>query len=307
MKSWAATAVLAVAAVALSVDIPGVGPKFQGAAAGPDGVAAKLAAEEIPEELRKKIEEMLAAMSADQMTARELDSKMANLKELMDQLDPAMQKKLAELLKKQPLGEDAQTKRRDLDEEDKAERAENSQAGLPEDVRWALEDLAARLASANVDRKTAEKNPSASSETGEKGKGSRRPRSRRRGQQRCRWCAKPRAIAGAAQMMGRRRARWAAIRGPAPAATPARRPGGCRERCCWRRRCARSSSKPTPTRWARTSRRKTFAARPSRASRRSDSARVAPLVTFDRSRAAAPPPVPEARRPLLLNYFIRKK
>ena len=33
--------------------------------------------------------------------------------------------------------------------------------------------------------------------------------------------------------------------------------------------------------------------------------RVAPR-TFDPSRAAAPPPVPEARRQLLLNYFIRK-
>ena len=35
--------------------------------------------------------------------------------------------------------------------------------------------------------------------------------------------------------------------------------------------------------------------------------RVAPPAAFEPSRSAAPPPVPEARRQLLLNYFIRKK
>ena len=35
--------------------------------------------------------------------------------------------------------------------------------------------------------------------------------------------------------------------------------------------------------------------------------RVAPPAAFEPSRASAPPPVPEARRSLLLNYFIRKK
>jgi hypothetical protein len=35
--------------------------------------------------------------------------------------------------------------------------------------------------------------------------------------------------------------------------------------------------------------------------------RVTAPRTFDPSRAAAPPPVPEARRQLLLNYFIRKQ
>jgi hypothetical protein len=33
--------------------------------------------------------------------------------------------------------------------------------------------------------------------------------------------------------------------------------------------------------------------------------RVAP-ATYERSRADAPPPVPEARRPLVQRYFIRK-
>ena len=34
--------------------------------------------------------------------------------------------------------------------------------------------------------------------------------------------------------------------------------------------------------------------------------RVAPPSAYDPSRSTAPPPVPEARRSLLLNYFIRK-
>jgi hypothetical protein len=35
--------------------------------------------------------------------------------------------------------------------------------------------------------------------------------------------------------------------------------------------------------------------------------RVAPPATFDRSRVVGPPPVPDARRPLLFNYFIRER
>jgi hypothetical protein len=306
MKSWAATAVLAVAAVALSVDIPGVGPKFQGAAAGPEGVAAKLAAEEIPEELRKKIEEMLAAMSADQMTARELDSKMANLKELMDQLDPAMQKKLAELLKKQPLGEDAQTKRRDLDEEDKAERGEKSQAGLPEDVRWGLEDLAARLASANLDRKTAENNPSASSETGEMGKGSQQAEMQAGGQQQMQLMREAAKDAGAAQMMSGGAGMMGGDSQAGAGGNSGQKTGqadvksiaeALRRELVEAAADARGENVPIED-----IRRKTEQGRSSLGF-----SKVAPLVTFDRSRTAAPPAVPVARHPLLYNYFTRKK
>jgi len=35
--------------------------------------------------------------------------------------------------------------------------------------------------------------------------------------------------------------------------------------------------------------------------------RVAAPRSFEPSRATAPPPVPEARRPLLFNYFIRRR
>jgi hypothetical protein len=309
MKSWALSAVLAIAAMAIAVEIPGIGPNFRGAAAGPQGeIAAKLAGEEIPEELRKKIEEMLANMTAEQMSAKEMDEKLANIKELMDQLDPAMQKKLAELLKKQPLGENAETKRRDLDEEDKAERAEkgeNSQAGLPEDVRWGLEDLAARLASANLDRKTNEKNPSASSETGEMGKGSQQAEMQPGGQQQMqlmREAAKEagaQMMAGGAGMMGGDSQAGAGGNtgqktGQADAKSIAE---ALRRELVEASADARGENVPIED-----IRRKTEQGRSSLGF-----SKVAPLATFDRSRTAAPPAVPVARHQLLYNYFTRKK
>jgi hypothetical protein len=309
VKSWALSAVLAIAAMAIAVEIPGIGPTFQGAAAGPEAeLAARLAGEEIPEELRKKIEEMLANMSAEQMDAKELEAKLANIKELMDQLDPAMQKKLAELLKKQPLGEDAQTKRRDLDEEDRAERAErgeNSQAGLPEDVRWGLEDLAARLASANLDRKTNENNPSASSETGEMGKGSQQAEMQAGGQQQMqlmREAAKEagaQMMAGGAGMMGGDSQAGAGGNsgqksGQADARSIAE---ALRRELVEAAADARGENVPIED-----IRRKTEQGRSSLGF-----SKVAPLATFDRSRTAAPPAVPVARHPLLYNYFTRKK
>ena len=309
MKSWAASAVLAILAMAIAVEIPGIGPKFQGAAAGPEAeLAAKLAGEEIPEELRKKIEEMLANMTADQMNAKEMDAKMANIKELMDQLDPAMQKKLAELLKKQPLGENAETKRRDLDEEDKAERAErgeNSQAGLPEDVRWGLEDLAARLASANLDRKSNENNPSASSETGEMGKGSQQAEMQAGGQQQMQLMREAAKEAGAQMMAG-----GAGMMGGDSQAGAGGNSGqksgqadvksiaeALRRELVEASADARGENVPIED-----IRRKTEAGRSSLGF-----SKVAPLATFDRSRTAAPPAVPVARHPLLYNYFTRKK
>lgn len=306
-RAWAVSAVLVVAAIAVSVEVPGLGPVSKGAAAG--GAASQIAAEEIPEELRKKIEELLAAMSADKMTDEQAAASLKDLKELMDKLDPALQKKLAELLKKQALGADAQTKRRDLDEEDRAEKAgrgENSNAGLPEDVRWGLEDLAARLASANLDRKTAENNPAASSETGELGRGSPQAEAQQSGQQSMQLMKEAAKDAGAAQMMmggagmmgGDSQAgaggNSGAKTGQADVKSIAE---ALRRELVEAAADARGENVPIED-----IRRKTEQGRSTLGF-----TRIAPLVTFDSSKSAAPPAVPVARHPLLYNYFIRKK
>src|SRR6185436_5068169 len=64
-----------------------------------------------------------------------------------------------------------QAKPKELGEEARPDRAENSSAGLPEDVKWALDDMASRQAQ-QQDRQTNPNNPSASSETGQQGQGS---------------------------------------------------------------------------------------------------------------------------------------
>jgi hypothetical protein len=301
-RSWAVSAVLVVAAIAMSGEVPGLGPVSRSAASG--GAASKVAAEELPEELRKKLEALLAAMSADKMTDKEAAANLKDLKELMDKLDPAMQKKLAELLKK-PAATDAQ--RRDLDVEDKTQKAgENSNAGLPEDVRWGLEDLAARLASANLDRKTNENNQAASAETGEMGRGSPQAEAQQSGQQSMQLMREAAKDAGAAQMMmggagmmgGDSQAgaggNSGAKTGQADVKSIAE---ALRRELVEAAADARGENVPIED-----IRRKTEQGRSTLGF-----TRIAPLVTFDSSKAAAPPAVPVARHPLLYNYFIRKQ
>jgi hypothetical protein len=308
MKTWAVSAVLAVAAVAFSIDLPGLRPQSRAEAADAGNAAtAAIAPEEIPAELRKRIEELLAAMMAEKMTDKEAALKLANLKELMDQLDPSLQKKIAELLKKQPLGADAQTKRRDLDEEDRAERAErgeNSAAGLPEDVRWGLEDLAARLASANLDRKTAEKNPAASSETGEMGRGS--EQAQQAGQNQMQLMREAAKDPGAAQMMMGGAGMMGGDSQAGAGGNSAQKAGqadvksiaeALRRELVEANADARGENVPIED-----IRRKTEQGKSTLGF-----SRVLPMTTFDHSRTAAPPAVPVARHPLLYNYFIRKQ
>ena len=309
-KAWAMSAVLAIAAVALAIDVPALRPSSRAAAdQAAKATGEAIAPEEIPAELRKRIEELLAAMMNDKMTDKEAALKLANLKELMDQLDPAMQKKLAELMKKQPLGADAQTKRRDLDEEDRAERAEkgeNAAAGLPEDVRWGLEDLAARLASANLDRKTAENNPAASSETGEMGRGSEQAQAQQAGQNQMQLMREAAKDPGAAQMMMGGAGMMGGDSQAGAGGNSGQKTGqadvksiaeALRRELVEAAADARGENVPIED-----IRRKTEQGKSTLGF-----SRVVPLATFDHSRTTAPPAVPVARHPLLYNYFIRKQ
>jgi len=304
-RAWALTALFAAATLVLSFNVPGLSPKSQGAAA----AIANIPAEEVPAEVQKRLEELLAAMQANKLSEADARLKLAELKDLMEKLDPELQKKLAELLDKQPLGKDAQTKRRDLDEEDKAEKAEkggNTNAGLPEDIRWGLEDLAARLASANLERKTAEGNQAASPETGEQGRGSAQAEAQPAGQMSMQLMREAAKDAGQASMMMGGGGMMGGDSQSGAGGNSGQKTGqadvksiaeALRRELVEAAADARGENVPIED-----IRRKTEQGRSTLGF-----SRIMPLPSFDRGFTAAPPAVPVARHPLLYNYFIRKQ
>ena len=300
-KQWAGTAVLSLAVVALSVGLPARiagAPKTEQAALDP------ALASQLPADLAKKLAALMAQLEAGELDKNAKQLSLEEMKAMMAKLDPAMQKKLAEMLEKAALKSDmAKADAKDA----RPERAENSAAGLPEDVRWAQEDLAQRAAQASEDRQTNPNNPSASSETGEKGMGSAQAEQKAGAMSETAtpMVRESAADPGGKMMMG----------GGGPMGGDSR-PGaggnqGAQQGAAEALLLAQALKKDTLEAAADALgenvdkddlRKKTEQGKSSLGYTRVEAPR-----TFDPSRAAAPPPVPEARRQLLLNYFIRKR
>ena len=306
-KAWAAAAVCAIAAAILPISLPA--PQAAVKTASGDPAAPVAPGDDEAALLRAKLEALLANIKDGKMGEAAAAADLEMLKKLMAAVDPALQKKLDELLKKQPLGKDAQTKTKNLDEEDLAERGDNadSAAGLPEDVRWALEDLAARLANSNANRQTNESNPAASQQTGEKGRGSSQAQNAdaQAGEQSVQMVREAAADPGAAKMMpggggmmgGDSRAGAGGNEGnKTGSATPEQ------IALALRKELIEANTDTTGENVNKEDiRRKTEQGKST-----IGFTRVAAPSSYDASRATAPPVVPEARRSLLQRYFIRR-
>jgi hypothetical protein len=306
-RAWAGTAALAVAALAAALyAAPAPRPPSPADLAISDLQEFK---DTLPPELLAKLEAMLAMMGEGELAAAGDSASLLDLQSLMAELDPALQQKLRELAEQRQVGSEDST-RRDLDAEDRADAEVNSAAGMPEDVKWALEDLAARLANSNADRETNGENPSASSETGESAMGSDQAESgdasaSEAGMQMMRQAA---ADAGDSQMM---MAGAGAMGGDSSAGEGGNSGNGSgegeftsiaqalRQELIEAAQDVRGDNVPPEDEDIR---RKTEQGTSSLGF-----TRVAPPATFDRSRAVGPPTVPDARRPLLFNYFIRQR
>jgi hypothetical protein len=301
-RQWAGTALLSAAIIAMSVALPArVATAPVDAAAIDPALAAQL-----PPDLAKKLAALMAQLQAGEADAKAKQLSLEEMKALMAKLDPAMQKKLAEMLEKMALANPQDKARADAADA-RPERAENSAAGLPEDVRWAQEDLAQRAAQGNEDRQTNPKNPSASSETGEKGMGS----------------AQAEQKAGAAAESATPMVREAAadpggkmmMGGGGPMGGDSR-PGaggnqgaqqGAAEALLLAQALKRDTLEAHADALGENVEKDDLKKKTEQGKSALGYTRVAETRTFDPSRAAAPPPVPEARRQLLLNYFIRKR
>ena len=305
MKAWAATA----ASLAIAVTVAMIG-RTQPAIAGAPGVVAEGPKAEpgdtISDELRARLDALLAQMGKDQLDAAANKADLELLKKLMAGVDPALQKKLDDLLKQKPPSADQKTQAKGLDEN--LDERPDSTAGLPDDVKWALEDLAAKLANSNANRQSNENNPSASTQTGEKGKGSSQAEmaQAKGGDPSIQMVREAAADPGAAKMMpGGGGMMGGDSRAGAGGNNPNAKPGMAMPEQIAERLRKELIEAQVDALGENVSkedlRRKT-----EKGTSSIGFTRVAAPANYDPSRAAAPPTVPEARQPLVQQYFIRR-
>ena len=299
MKQWAGTGVLAVAVVAISLYVPARASGLDLAAAIGD---AELAAA-LPADVAAKLAALLEDMKKASLNKNAEQISLEEMKKLLANLDPALQKKLTDLLAKQ-MEAQKQAKPKELGEDARPDRAENSSAGLPEDVKWALDDMASRQA--QQDRQTNANNPSASSETGQQGQGSQQAEQKMSMSQAASPLVREAATDAASKMMMGGGGPMGGDSGPGAGGkkneqtglgNPALLAQALRKEMVEANADALGENKDKEDRRKKTEQGKSTLGY----------TRVAPPAAFEPSRSAAPPPVPEARRQLLLNYFIRKK
>jgi hypothetical protein len=302
-RAWVVTAVLAVAAVALAVRMPAPVRANASAVMTDADVAPQIAA--LPKDLQDKLAALLAQL--DQAAANKDSaakaSTLADLKDLMAKLDPAMQKKLADMLEKKALDKNANNTASAQDA--KPDAAETATAGLPEDAKWAQENQAAKMAQTDEKKPADPKNGAASGKAADQKKGD--AQSPQAGDATAEATAPLMREAASEQnskvMMG----------GGGPMGGDSR-PGsgagndptkGAAEALLVAQALKKEMVEANADALGENVdkedlRRKTEQGKSGLGFTRTAAPRVEP------SRATAPPPVPEARRPLLFSYFIRR-
>ncbi len=169
-KQWMASgALVAVAVMALVV-----GPRSNAAILAEQGLtpdeAAMASLELLPADIQKKIDELLAAIRSGELNDEAARLKVDEIRALLEKMNASLE----DAARQGDAAKDAQPGgEKPGDESDltkKAEELADSSAGLPEDVRWSIDDLASRLANADASKDDAKNdNAAASEETGEQG------------------------------------------------------------------------------------------------------------------------------------------
>jgi len=301
-RQWIVTGLLAVAAAVVTVSLPA---RDRASAAMVDALGAETVGD-LPADLRRKLEALIASMEEGKASADETKATLADLKALMAQMDPALQKKLAEMLEKQAIAQDADKRPIDRDAAEKGENAENAAAGMPEDVRWALDDLASRLASADQNRQTNPDNPSASSETGEKGAGSAQAAEAAAAEAMMQMVKEAASDPGDGKMMA---GGGGAMGGDSRSGAAGNQGAetGAADALLLAKALRMELVEAAADIQGENVDKEDIRRKTEQGKSTLGFTRVTPPAAFEPSRADAPPPVPEARRPMLLNYFIRHR
>ena len=295
-KAWAGSFVLVAVAVAVALSTPPPSAPLEAAMLVEDGQLLDAEfLDSLPLELREELEALLEGMADGSISAEVAEATLEELQELMESIDPELSEQLAELAEQ--AAEAGGLKPPDEDEL-------NANAGMPEDVRWAVEDLASRLANAEAERETNEANPAASEETGEMGAGSDQAALSEATDDSAKLTREAAEDPGASRMiMGGA----GAMGGDSRPGAGGNRPGQeeAEQRALIAAVLRQELVEASVDALGENVETEDIRKQTEQGRATVGFTRVAPPTAVDRSRAQAPPVVPDARRLLLYTYFIR--
>jgi hypothetical protein len=309
-RAWVATGVLVVAAIALGIHIPParVAPRA-GAATTATGPADEVPLELLlPPDVRRKLEDLLAQIEKGKIAAAAANAKLKELQDLLSKIDPSLDPALAKLAKQ--AAEASLAENKTADAKSLAERAKaDAQAALPPDLKEQLEDLASRLANPRLGARQGESaERSASGDQGQLSKASnganaQQANAAEAAMQLSREAASdPQSgqmmLAGAGQMGGDSSAGAGGNSGGKSNSASA----ALIAQALKQEMIEASADVQGQNVTSEDIRRKTEQGKSSLGF-----THVVAPPTIDPSRTLPPPPVPDARKPLVLQYFIRRQ
>jgi hypothetical protein len=299
-KPWLVTGLCAAGVVALMIRVPAQRASTTVAqfAAGDLGVA-------LPPDLQEKLARLMSQLNDAALNPDAKAASLAELKELMAKLTPEVQKQLAAALEQRALGAEPKTKPQGADQNADAAAAQKASKDLPDDVKWALENMAAKAAQAD-DRKPASTDPTAPTKPGDAGPGTL--------QSQAETGAKADSQAPIMREAAADDAGKKMIGGGGPMGGDSQ-PGagktnsnvkGAAEAVLMAQALRKELLEASADALGNNVDKEDLRRKTEQGTSSLGFTRVAMPRTFDPSRAAAPPPVPEERRSLLYKYFIRR-
>lgn len=278
-----------------------------GASAGNTAGNGAVAGSALPKDLQKQIDELINAVQRGAIPMDQARAKAAELRDALAKLDPKLQDALAKAAQAQgqKSGDSPNSSKDDAEAAALAAKAEKaaSEADLPKDMKWSMEDLAAKLAKASQRPSPSDGEKAASGEKqsgkpdGEQAKAGQMPEDA--GMQVTRTTA---TDAQSNQMMASTASPMSATARGENAPNDKKAPlSGPLNLAALKKETVQADMDSQGSNVLTELRRKS-----EQSHSKMQFSRVAPLATYDKTHAAAPPIPPDTLRSLVRQYFIRR-
>jgi hypothetical protein len=302
VRAWAGSTGLGLAAIALVLS--GAWPRSSASTIVREtGTSASATGSVIPSELQQQLDELLKSVGHGALPVDTARARLSDLRDQLSALDPKLQDALAHAMQGQsPLAGNADLKASDPQAADLASRAEQAAADpdLPGDMKWSLQDLASKLAKASRQavNPRGQTGADAKNTLADRAAAADAPKTVAADTMRMTTAEPP-----ANQMM-------AAAAGPTGGDPSSASADAARKNAALKPLDLSGVLRKEDVEASTDSAGANVLAEIRRKSEQSHStlefSHIAPLAAYDTSHASAPPPPPDALRPLVQQYFIRR-